>query len=209
MKIKDLSKKLLWFVLGAAFVSFLSFVSTSDAQQSKFVKLIMRFGEERILEDGTKVGVSKGEGDLIVVTLSKPISLSSSTSSTLSSSTSTKLKLGTYDFRGTELTTVKSLMSTSEYSSRMKINIQSIDGEGNVRAELTRSGNKTQLRGKIDANGNLQLEGYYFDSNKIRWNFTLKAIAQDNKMIDVRYLIDSSYVEVKGKNDIVEWEEDF
>ena len=138
MKIKDLSKKFLWFVLGAAFGGFLSFVSTS-AQQSKLVKLIMRFGEERILEDGTKVGVSKGDGDLIVITLSKT---TMSFDSLLLPSTSTKLKVGTYDFQGTELMTVKSMMSTSEFSTRMKINIQSVDSEGNIRAELMRSGEK-------------------------------------------------------------------
>lgn len=32
----------------------------------------MRVGEERVLEDGTKVSLSKGEGDLIAVTISKP-----------------------------------------------------------------------------------------------------------------------------------------
>ena len=65
------------------------------------------------------------------------------------------------------------------------------------------------MKGKIDANGNLQLEGFYFDSNKIRWNFTLKATAQANKLVDGRYLIDSTSVEVKGKFDVVECEQDF
>ena len=72
MKIKDLSKKILWFACGALCVGFLSFVSMSEAQKSQFVKLLMRVGEERVLEDGTKVGLNKGEGDLIVVTISKP-----------------------------------------------------------------------------------------------------------------------------------------
>lgn len=78
MKIKNWSKRFLWFVFGAGTVGFLTFVSTSDAQQSQLVKLIMRLGEERVLEDGTKVGLSKGDGDLIVVTLSRPSSNASS-----------------------------------------------------------------------------------------------------------------------------------
>lgn len=80
MKMKNWSKKFLWFILGAITVGFLSFVSTSDAQ-SKFVKLIMRFGEERTLEDGTRVSISKGEGDFVIVTLSKATSTSSSDTS--------------------------------------------------------------------------------------------------------------------------------
>ena len=72
MKIKDLSKKFLWFAFGALCVGFLSFVSMSEAQQNRFVKLLMRVGEERVLEDGTKVSLSKGDGDLIAVTISKP-----------------------------------------------------------------------------------------------------------------------------------------
>jgi hypothetical protein len=72
MKIKNWSKKFLWFFFGALSVGCLSFVSMSEAQQSRFVKLLMRVGEERVLEDGTKVSLSKGEGDLIAVTISKP-----------------------------------------------------------------------------------------------------------------------------------------
>lgn len=72
MKIKNWSKKFLWFALGALSIGFLGFVSISEAQQSQFVKLLMRVGEERVLEDGTKVSLSKGDGDLIAVTISKP-----------------------------------------------------------------------------------------------------------------------------------------
>ena len=71
MKIKNWSKKFLWFALGGLCVGFLSFVSISEAQKSQFVKLLMRVGEERVLEDGTKVSLSKADGDLIAVTISK------------------------------------------------------------------------------------------------------------------------------------------
>lgn len=74
MKIKNLSKKILWFAFGAVTVGFLSFVSLSEAQQNRLVKLLMRVGEERVLEDGTKVSLAKGDGDLISVTISKPVS---------------------------------------------------------------------------------------------------------------------------------------
>jgi hypothetical protein len=77
MKIKLWSKRFSAFVLGAVTMGFLSFIATSYAQ-NPYVKLIMRFGEERVLEDGTKVGISKGDGDLIVVTLSRPASNQSS-----------------------------------------------------------------------------------------------------------------------------------
>lgn len=72
MKIKNWSRNFLWFTLGGLIVGFLSFVSMSEAQKSQFVKLLMRVGEERVLEDGTKVTLSKGDGDLIAVTISKP-----------------------------------------------------------------------------------------------------------------------------------------
>ncbi len=72
MKIKNWSKKFICFALGGLSVGFLSFVSMSEAQQSRLVKLLMRVGEERLLEDGTKVSLSKGDGDLIAVTISKP-----------------------------------------------------------------------------------------------------------------------------------------
>ena len=65
------------------------------------------------------------------------------------------------------------------------------------------------MKGKLDANGNLQLEGSYFD--KIRWNFTLKAMVQNDKIVDGSYLINSneSSIEVKGKFDVAEWKENF
>jgi hypothetical protein len=71
MKINYWSKRFLAFILGALTMGFLSFIVPSNAQ-NPFVKLVMRFGEERVLEDGTKVGISKGDGDLIIVTLSRP-----------------------------------------------------------------------------------------------------------------------------------------
>ena len=72
MKIKNWSRNFFWFALGGLCIGFLSSASISEAQKSQFVKLLMRFGEERVLEDGTKVGLSKGKGDLIAVTISKP-----------------------------------------------------------------------------------------------------------------------------------------
>jgi hypothetical protein len=73
MKMKLWSRRFMAFVLGAMTMSVVSFVAISSAQNS-LVKLVMRLGEERILEDGTKVGISKGDGDFIIVTLSRPSS---------------------------------------------------------------------------------------------------------------------------------------
>jgi hypothetical protein len=70
MKMQNWSKKILWFVLGAVTTGFISFISASHAQ-NQFVKLVMKIGEERVLDDGLKVGLSKGDGDFIVVTLSR------------------------------------------------------------------------------------------------------------------------------------------
>jgi len=72
MENRNWSKKYLWFVFGAFCAGSLSFVTISEAQKGQFVKLLMRVGEERVLEDGTKVTLEKGDGDLIAVTISKP-----------------------------------------------------------------------------------------------------------------------------------------
>jgi hypothetical protein len=53
MKMKNWSNKFLWFAFGALSVGFLGFVSMSEAQQSRLVKLLIRVGEERLLEDGS------------------------------------------------------------------------------------------------------------------------------------------------------------
>jgi hypothetical protein len=179
MKIKDLSKKILWFVLGAVFVGFLSFVSGSDAQQSKLVKLLMRFGEERVLEDGTKVGVSKGEGDLIVVTLSK----NGSSPPSVSPSTSTKLRLGTYKGAAT---------TTNQFTGTLRIKIKSVDEEGNVKADLRASNGlygEGSLTGKVDAMGNLRLDGEIVTTlyQTTRWRITVTALVEDNALVKGKY----------------------
>ena len=58
--------------------------------QSQVAKLRMRLGEERTLEDGLKIGLSKGEGDVIIVTVSRP---------TVDTSKPAPSDLGVWDFR--------------------------------------------------------------------------------------------------------------
>lgn len=129
----------------------------------------------------------------------------------ISSPTSSKLKLGTYVVIAKELTRMKSSYSGAamELETRVSINIQSIDNEGNVKVELSRYDEKRQFNGKIDASGNLQVEGSYLSSYNLRWNFTLRAITQGNKIINGRYLIDGGSVEVKGSFNEAIWERDF
>jgi hypothetical protein len=203
LKIKDWSKKILWFVLGAVTIGSLSHIYTSYAQ-NQFVKLVMRIGEERILEDGLKVGLKKGEGDFIIVTLSKV----NSSTSLRASTTSKKLKLGTYTFEGTE-TITSSVRFSSPSHQIVRIKIESIDANGNVKAELDRASDKGQLQGEIDANGNLLLEGSYINTSGLTCKFTLKATAQGDTLNNGKYLNVSSAFETRGTFSLAKFEDDF
>jgi hypothetical protein len=99
MKTKLLTNRFASFVMGVTIMGIVSFVTTSSAQNPS-VKLLMRFGEERVLEDGTKIGVSKGDGDLIVVTLSRPLSNASSNATSTTRPTSNQ-SFQQRDFLGT------------------------------------------------------------------------------------------------------------
>jgi hypothetical protein len=182
MKTKDWSKKFLAFVLGAGAVGLLSFISTSNAQ-SPFVKLVMRFGEERVLEDGTRVGVSKGEGDLVVVTLSRPGGARSSGGSTQS----TALNLGTYKALATETFKADNLPELQQ-SVTIRIKIDSIDQNGSVKAQVFRYGAKGLLKGTIDSDGRLQLEGYIVASTGEQ-KITLTAALEDKTLTKGKYLV--------------------
>ena len=202
MKIKDWSKKFLWFVLGAGTVGFLSFVSTSDAQQSQFVKLIMRFGEERVLEDGTKVGVSKGDGDLIVVAISK---VASTRSSNISASSS-GLKIGTYTIRAKQ--SWKSYGVDSEEWVTVKLRIESIDRNGEVKAHSTLGFAQGQLKGKVDENGVLELTGITGSESIGYSRFTIRATVEEDSLVNGTYLKAAGNYgsEVRGVFNSASWE---
>ena len=202
MKIKDLFKKSLWFVLGAAFVGFLSFVSTSDAQQSQFVKLIMKFGEEKELEDGTKISVSKASGDFVVVYISKATPIRSSTVSGSSSG----LKIGTYTIRAKQ--TWKSYGVDSSEWVTVKLRIESIDRNGEVKAHSTLGFAQGQLKGRVDENGVLELAGIT-GSEAIGYSrFTIKATVEGDSLVNGTYLkaAGDNGSEVKGVFESASWE---
>jgi len=90
MKFKNWSKTIfLSVVLFVVTIVSLSFIYVCLAQ-SQVARLRMRLGEERTLEDGLKIGLSKGEGDVIIVTVSRP---------TVETSKASPSDLGVWDFR--------------------------------------------------------------------------------------------------------------
>lgn len=114
-----------------------------------------------------------------------------------STSSSTKLKLGTYRFAGAENATFSSGISFPD-SINMRIQIKSIDSDGNVKAELYRGGGKGQLKGKVDKKGSLELEGSYIDPHRSEWNFKLKAVVKDETLVNGNYLVTRGSTESKG-----------
>jgi hypothetical protein len=118
-----------------------------------------------------------------------------------STSSATKLKPGTYRFEGAEDATFPSGASFSD-KIIMRIKIESIGADRNVKAELYRGGGKGQLKGNIDDKGNLQLEGPYIDPHGSGWNFKLKAIVKADKLINGNYLVTRGGIESKGTFDV-------
>lgn len=200
MKIQDWSRKMLWFVLGAVTIGSVVFISASRAQNQP-VKLVMRIGEERILDDGLKVGISKGDGDFIVVTLSRAPSHASVSPP--------KLRLGTYKARGL------SVMGTSRTSgwgsgkeggNSLKIKIASIDNDNNVEAEFLYNGQMGRMKGRFDATGKLQLEGYL--DARGEWHVVLTATVENSVLTDGKFTMKSFSETKKGEFPTSELEAD-
>lgn len=195
MKNNDWSKKVLTFALGAAAVGCLSLISTSNAQ-NPFVKLVMRFGEERVLEDGTKVGVSKGEGDLIVITLSKGAPLRSSGASAGSS----QLKPGLFKIRAKQSSDSIYGGPPIEQYVGVNLSIESVDPNGKVTARFTLGIEEGQLKGRVNENGTLQLDGFLTSKLLGESKFGLKATVEGDTLVNGTYhqIRTRSNIETKG-----------
>jgi hypothetical protein len=204
MKNNDSSKKFLAFVLGTAAVSVLSFISTSKAQ-NPYVKLVMRLGEERVLEDGTKVGVSKGEGDLIVVTLSKAAPLRSSGPSARSS----QLKPGLYKIRAKQSSESVYGGPPIEQYVAVSLRIEGVDTNGEVTARLSLGIEEGQLKGRVNENGTLLLDGLLTSKAVGESKFHLKATVEGDTLINGTYLQirTRSNTETKGVFSVGRWDE--
>ena len=119
------------------------------------------------------------------------------------------LKPGSYKADVTE--TFNSLLgSATEQRGTIRIKIESIDKEGNVKAALIRGGGldgKGRLTGKIDEKGKLLLEGVIHKEDSGDWQFTLTATVEDKVLIKGKYVMASS-LEVKGGFNKAEIEDD-
>jgi hypothetical protein len=196
VKMKSWSEKILAFVLGAMTMSVLSFIATSNAQ-NPFVKLVMRFGEVRVLEDGTKVGVSKGDGDLIIVTLSRPASNQPSGGFNLDdvkpasrpvTKKSSDLQLSTYKIVAAETSVTDDVLNGFQQSVTIRIKIENIDQSGNVTAGISRFGSKGLLKGTINADGKLQLDGIIV-ANTGEQKVSLTATVEGKTLTNGKYLV--------------------
>ena len=118
---------------------------------------------------------------------------------------STKLKSGIYKANPTE-TMIGGIFAGYEQMVSIKIKIESIDKEGNVKAELSRFNGGGRLKGKIDAKGKLQLEGIIVD--QYEWEFTLTASVKDKALIEGKYRVVRGSVDTKGAFNIAVLEED-
>lgn len=78
----------------------------------------------------------------------------------------------------------------------IKIKIESIDKDGNVKAELIQHDGKGRLKGKIDDKGNLQLEGFVVAYTE--WKVTLTATVEDKALTNGKYRNESHSTEKKG-----------
>jgi hypothetical protein len=105
MKIATLSKhSRMWVVAGMMLVATFGFVAFSRAQEGQVLNVLMRLGEERVLEDGTRVSLTKGRGELIAVKITRPARSSATIVKTLTvrevppiSSSSTRELVGSYE----------------------------------------------------------------------------------------------------------------
>lgn len=105
-----------------------------------------------------------------------------------------KLKIGVYLADALEKAESDSFGSSyGESSYKFKIEIKSIDGSGNVKAEFRGSGGRNgKLSGKLDATGNLQLEGNLVTSDKTIWETKIKATVKDDSLTDGKYILRNS-----------------
>jgi hypothetical protein len=118
----------------------------------------------------------------------------------------TKLKLGTYKALGVVETITSGYGAGYKYTIPLKIKIVSIDKENNVKAEFIRNNQVGRLKGRIDATGKLQLEGYLNDPVGAEYHVFLTATV-DDVLTDGKYTMKSS-VETKGVFPTSELEDD-
>lgn len=99
---------------------------------------------------------------------------------------STKLKIGTYKVNAT----------TEGFGERVtfKIKIESVGANGEVKARVYKNDDEGELKGRVDSSGQLRLEGFlihvfrgYLGSKSEYLSFKLKAIVEDDKLIDGSY----------------------
>jgi hypothetical protein len=195
MKNKNWSKRFIWFLyLGATICSLTILISASHAQ-NRAAKLMMRLGEERVLEDGLRIGLSKGEGDLIVVTISREASTPPAGSITtdellkLSQGSGSKIKLGSYRALATIHVTF-GRFPAGVLTEEIKIRLQSIDNDGNVKGEFVHNTGTGPVKGQIDGTGTLHLEGVIVGQSE--WQVSLTAQFDDDALKNGKFTLTQS-----------------
>lgn len=125
----------------------------------------------------------------------------------IKTNSSTKLKLGTYKIVATQTGEFNGIPLTETIT--LKIKIESVDANGDVKARLYKSGGEGRLKGRVESNGLLQLEGFYVSGLNNEWNFKMKATVEDDTLINGKFLDVTRYVEVKGTFNIGTLQEEF
>jgi len=121
---------------------------------------------------------------------------------------SRKLKLGTYRASAQESGPLCYGTYTITTSATLNIKIESIDRDGNIRATAMSPG-KGPLKGRIDGNGNLHMEGFISRSSQSEFKFSLKATVEDDVLTNGKYILVGICNEMKGTFNRAIWQEDF
>ena len=123
-----------------------------------------------------------------------------------SKANSRTLKVGTYKAIGLTETTPSGIRE----SPLIQIKVEGVDHDGNVKAVLIRYNRKGDLKGEIDAEGKLKLNGYIKSQYLDEYQVTLTATVEDNILTNGKYTLKMPTLEwgIKGLFSTSEWEDD-
>jgi hypothetical protein len=126
-----------------------------------------------------------------------------------SSTNLSALKLGSYNAEATQTMEYLDVKDTSEVE--IKIKIDSVDTDGNVKGEFIHStlgnGGKGGLIGKISDSNSLLLKGSLISKFRDKWQVTLTATIGDKALTKGQYLLKARTTTMTGRFDTAELEE--
>jgi len=185
-----MNKRLIvWLFTLASFI-FVSLVLLAvSLAQSSTLTVTMKVGEVRVLEDGSKIGLTKGQNGDIVVTLTRTSASDEGDITRIVPQLRTsRVRLGTYAARETTETVVSAMFGKGLHSyPTVRIKIIDVDNSGTMSADFVRWDAIAHLKGTVDSSGNVLLTGYLDDGSGNEWKLTLNATIRGNELFDGTY----------------------